>query len=306
MAHPLTLADFAGPCKPSGQHVCYQHCPVCGSDEWKLYVALDTGLWKCFAGRHNGGGKVDVGQADNPYTQGQELMDLLDGWQEPVAWDEVELPEWEPLTKMAKRYLMRRDIDEGLRRRLGLVERVDKPFRILIPYFDRAGNMVYWNSRRYSKDIGSGPKYLTAPGKHPLYEQRHPVAAASLSLFHEKAEGEVDPDWVLETGNSTAVLVEGVFDSWAVAQAGYHAIALGGKSLPAYLANDLLTLTQQSAIIVVMLDSDALAAALQIRDQISHKREVRIVPCPPGRDPGDMSPEEIRRMIHGDLDADSQ
>ncbi|MCP3654336.1 MAG: hypothetical protein GY766_05490, partial [Herbaspirillum sp.] len=101
MPRPTSLSDFAGECKPSGNNINYKHCPVCGSDEWKLYLDPTTGLYKCFAGRHNAGGKVDIGQASNPYTQGQELMDLLDGWKEPVTWGEIELPRWHLLTKMA-------------------------------------------------------------------------------------------------------------------------------------------------------------------------------------------------------------
>ena len=280
MERPTTLADFAGECKPSGQHICYRYCPVCGSDEWKLYVSPDTGLWKCFAGRHNAGGKVDIGQAADAYTQGQELMDLLSGWQEPVTWDEIDLPPFEPLSKMARRYLRKRGIDEGLAKRLGLVEWEDR-FRILFPFFDRAGSLIYWNSRRYSDHVGEGPKYYTADGKHPLYELR----------FQAKyTDGETRP--MMEV-----VLVEGIFDALAVHQAGYHAVALGGKSLPKYLRQDLLTITQDCGMITVLLDSDALASALTIRNQLSDQRQVAIRVCPPGKDPGDMTPDEIKEII---------
>lgn len=300
MPRPTTLSGFGGECKPSGDHICYRSCPVCGDDRWKVYVNPDTGLWKCFTGMCGAAGKLDVGQAADAYTQGQELMDLLDNWQEPVEWGEIDLPAWEPLTKMAKRYLRRRGIDEDLAARLGLVEMADLhgagKFRILIPFFDRAGNMIYWNSRRYSDDIGYGPKYLTSPGKHPLYEAdfryRNFALSANRTGKHEVARQEFA--WSLA---QPPVVVEGVFDAIAVARAGYQAIALGGKSLARYLKKDLLTMTHDCGIIVVMLDSDALGAALTIRDQLSDKRQVRIIPCPPGRDPGDMSPDEIRSLI---------
>jgi len=266
---PTTLADFAGECKPSGQHICYKYCPVCGSDEYKLYVSPDTGLWKCFAGRHNAGGKVDIGQAADAYTQGQELMDLLSGWQEPVTWDEIDLPPFEPLSKMARRYLRKRGVDDDMIKRLGLVEWEDR-FRILFPFFSRSGSLIYWNSRRYSDHVGEGPKYYTADGKHPLYELR---------------------------GAGPVVLVEGIFDALAVNRAGYHAVALGGKSLPKYLLPELLTLAADHDMINVLLDPDALAAALRIRDQLSDRKRVRIRVCPHGQDPGDMTPDEIKEII---------
>ncbi len=294
--HPESIADFVGPSKPSGQHICYKHCPMCGADDWKLYLAPDSGLWKCFAGRHNAGGRVDVGQSGSGYEQGQALMDLLSGWEETVEWGEIELPEWEPLSRSAQRYLIGRGIYEHLQRKLGLVEWTDK-FRIIIPYFDRAGNMVYYNSRRYSEHVGSGPKYITAEGRHPLYEQvpAKDDVLGELRLGTQRVSANVDAlsvDW-----QPYAVLVEGVFDAWAVAAAGYHAVALGGKSLPDYLRQDLLTLTAGCGMIVVMLDSDALAAAYRIRDQISDQRQVKIVPLLPGQDPGSMEPQEIREVV---------
>ncbi len=295
--HPESIADFVGPSKPSGQHICYKHCPMCGADDWKLYLAPDSGLWKCFAGRHNAGGRVDVGQSGSGYEQGQALMDLLSGWEETVEWGEIELPEWEPLSRSAQRYLIGRGIYEHLQRKLGLVEWTDK-FRIIIPYFDRAGNMVYYNSRRYSEHAGSGPSYITAEGRHPLYEVDWRREQAYWRGYRSPTRARDLVQSVVEAiYPNPPVLVEGVFDAWAVAAAGYHAIALGGKSLPDYLRQDLLTLTAGCDMIVVMLDDEALAAAYRIRDQISDQRQVKIVPLLPGQDPGSMEPQEIREAI---------
>lgn len=269
------MADFVGDCKPSGEHINYRHCPKCGSDEWKVYMSPDTGLWVCFASRHGEprGGKVDAGQAASAHSQSVELFAALRATDEKTEWPEVDLPPWVPLSKTAKRYLRKRGIDEALARKLGLVEWAEE-FRVLFPYFDRAGNLIYWNSRRYSDHAGYGPKYSAAPGKHPLYELRAGMAGPT-------------------------VLVEGVVDAVKVWQAGYHVLALGGKSLPRYLVNDLLTLTAGSGILVVLLDPDALAQAFRLREQLSDRRRVRIVALPPGKDPGDMTPDELREAISG-------
>ena len=282
-ASSLSLNSFDGPYRPSGEHINFKYCPVCRSDEWKLYLHPDTGLWKCFAGRHNAGGKIDMGQAADPTAQGADIMRLLEGWDaEPHVWEEIELPAWEPLSKSAKRYLRKRGIDEPLAKRLGMVEWVDK-FRILVPFFDRAGSLIYWTSRRYSDHAGEGPKYLTAPGRHPLYELRgcRPQGVPNLGM----------------PGECKAVLVEGVFDAISVYLAGYHAIALGGKSLPRYLKPELLTLTTGCGILVVMLDSDALAQAITLRNQLSDRKLVDIAVCPSGQDPGSMSPGQIREQV---------
>ena len=271
--NPTSLREFTGPSKPSGEQICFRICPVCGSDKWKVYVNPDTGKWLCFAGSCGARGVVDMGMAEEPRAAGQDILDTLERSLRGAGlmeWPEIDLPPFHELTFPARRYLTRRGIDEERTRQLGLVEWADKS-RILIPYFDRAGTLVYWNSRRYSERLGKGPKYLTAPGKHALF--------------------------VREGSSTILVIVEGVFDALACEDAGYSAVALGGKSLPSYLVRNLLTVAAGYGTIVVALDSDALDSALRIRAQLSDRMAVKIVTPPTGKDPGDMSPAEIQEML---------
>lgn len=268
---PTSLRDFSGECKPSGTQLNYRHCPVCGSDAWKVYLNPDNGMWICFAGGCGAKGQVEVGLDAQPKAAGQHILDeLYKHHDHGLEWEEVELPPWHELTFAAKRYLKRRRIDEASIQALGLVEWEDKS-RVLFPYFDRQGNLIYWNSRRYSDRLGEGPKYLTAPGKHPLYW-----------LEHERSDH--------------LVVVEGVLDAISVWQAGFSAVALGGKSLPRYLVKSLLTGAAEYDMIDVMLDPDALDAALRLRSQVFDRADVRVVPLK-DMDPGDMDPGQIKEIL---------
>lgn len=297
MMRPTSLRDFSGPSKASGEHINFQICPVCGSDKWKVFVNPETGGWNCFAGRCGAKGYIDVGLGDTASAGGAILSRLHEEPETPV-WEEIELPPWHELTGAATRYLRRRGIDEELSRKLGLVEWEDKS-RILFPYFDRQGQLIYWNSRRFSERMGEGPKYLTAPGRHPLYVLRSRWCP-HCEVTQEACEDEVlyHSGWAYGPKHPPRplVLVEGVFDAIAVWRAGFDAVALGGKSLPRYLVSDLLTLVDESGILVVMLDPDALDAALRIRNVLFDRVHVKVVPLM-YKDPGDMSPEEIKEAL---------
>jgi hypothetical protein len=268
---PRTLADFKGEVTPSGDQLNFRDCPVCGSDGKKVYLDPKTGAWFCFAGGHHAGGKVDVGLDDT--SAGQDLLDMLIVVHQSVVWSETELPPWEPLSKTAKNYLARRGIGQYEASKLGLVEWTGQG-RILVPYFSE-GELIYWTGRRYSTVYGEGPKYLSMPGKKPLYTPVH------------LDDHDVD----------TLVLVEGTFDAIRVEQAGYAAVALGGKSLPQYLREKLLTLARDRDIIIVMLDEDALGSAVQIQDTLMARTRATVRILPIDGDPGDMPKHEIRRMI---------
>ena len=262
---PRTLAEFTGAVRPSGSHLNFQQCPVCGHTGWKVYVNPDTGGWNCNAGTCGARGFLTVGlDVDAP---GADIMRRLDKSTPELEWEEVELPEWEELSSMALRYLYHRRISPDEAAAYGMVEVVDK-FRILIPYFDESGQMIYYNTRRYNDRLGYGPKYVAAPGKHPLFSASAPTGLLAIC--------------------------EGVFDAIAIRQSGYSAVALGGKSLPKYLRPQLLRLCENKTILLV-LDPDALADSLKLRSQLSDVCDPKIVLLP--KDPGDCLPGQIREKF---------
>jgi DNA primase len=256
---------------------------VCGSDSWKLYVNPETGMWYCHAAQHSGGGQVEVGAESNARSEGIQILRLLDGHQPQPAADEVQLPPFHKLTRTARRYLRKRGLGDDEIARLGLVEWEDK-YRILIPYFDREGQLVYWNSRLYSDNLGTGPKYKAAPGRHPLYV----------------------PDRTRKT--SKVVIVEGAFDAMAVARNTEHtAIALGGKSLPRYLRKSLRD-EMNSAIllsgggeIVVALDGDATGDIVRLIQTIVPPKGavLRAAEFKRDEDPASVTPDRLNEVING-------
>lgn len=278
---PHGLEDFGGEFRTSGNQINYRVCPVCGSDNWKLYVNPETGMWFCHAGQHGAGGQVEVGRQLRVQEEGATILRLLDGPDIQGPTGEVELPPFGELSRGARRYLARRGFSDEEIKTLGIVEWEDE-YRVLIPYFDDQGRLVYWNSRRYSDNLGDGPKYKTAPGKHPLYV----------------------PEC---TDDGVAVIVEGVFDALAVRRHTTHtAIALGGKFLPKYLRKPLrkvlsgVMLSVQGETIIA-LDGDAMAQSLRLAKSMPAppRTAVRLAHFDYGEDPGSVSPERLREVLSG-------
>ena len=101
------------------------------------------------------------------------------------------------------------------------------------------------------------PKYLCAPGKHPLY---------------------VLPEWTKYEGPVT--FVEGVMDAIVHYQAtGLPTVAVGGKTLPAYLMPQVDAISAGPR--VVMLDADAIQYSVRMAKQIGGSFRV----LPVGHDP---------------------
>lgn len=268
---PQSLADFHGLHRGSGEELNYQECPVCGSMNWKVYLNPITGLWFCFASGHQSGGRV---QTDDWSEEARaELLALLSTTDRtaPHDWPELDLPPWMPLTPIAQAYLARRGIHASTWGSLGIVEMRQTP-RVLIPYRGPLGRTIYWTGRAYTTWANEVPKYLSAPGTHPLY---------------------MVPRW---EPVKHAVLVEGPFDAIAVWQAtGQHAVALGGKSLSKRVETDLRRLVRDR--ITIMLDADAGAAALTLADQLMDQYQLRLVTLDDGTDPADTDPQNLRMLL---------
>lgn len=266
--NPKSMEDFTGLARDSGTQVNYHSCPVCGDTRWKVYADPVNGKWFCFA--HNGGGQVETSLQQE--TWAQDVLDQLAGKHariEAIKWPECDIPRWEPLCHRAIKYLADRGIDAGLARRMGIVEMKDR-LRVVLPYIGPTGQIIYWTARAYSS-LEDGPKYLGAGGKHPLY---------------------VLPNWMQ---TDELVVVEGALDAIAVHQhTGKHVAALGGKSLPLYLKPELLGLVKER--IILLLDSDALSAALTIKTRLPAHLHVDIVLLPDGEDPSSLG-EDIKELL---------
>jgi len=270
---PKTLDDLTGPWKRTTQIV-YRDCPVCARDNWKLYLSPDTGLWKCFG--CNAAGRLDLG-----HTNALAMLHVKS--QAAPTWAPMDLPPFKGLSAAAHDHLRwKYGLSPEQCARYSLVEGTAEPYigRILIPYFNQSGEIIYYTGRSY---IGEIPKYKAADGKHPLYI---PMFASCLSLLPSAL------------GRAGVTLVEGCFDAIKCWEAGWAAFALGGVGLPRHLLPSLIERIGRIPV-TVALDSDALdkALALQRRLQPFVAGEVRVVMLPPGQDPGSMPIDQLQEVL---------
>jgi len=236
----------SGDYRMSGDQRIYAQCPSCGKAN-KCYQSDETGAWYCFSCQAKGIVSDEITRADDLRKK------LFPQERHENSWPEMAMPEFKPLGNLARRWLRGRGITAP--EQFGIVE-LEGSTRVLLPYHGPSGRIIYWSTRHYIDD--GKPKYVTAPGRHPLY---------------------VLPEW---RKHDEVVIVEGVLDAIAHYLAtGIATIALGGKSLPNYLRSELAILAGDRR--TVMLDSDAFGAAMKLAGDIGGKVEL----LPDGMDPAD-------------------
>ena len=278
---PQTLDDFTGESRVAGDQIQFRRCPVCGDERWKTYVHPESGMWICFTGACGASGKVEV-------TRDVEtLASVLRPQASPYwAWDrwaEVDLPNNQHcLLTNSEQWLAQRGVSVKVRNSLKLVSGrfhdSDWYNKIIIPFYDPKGRIIYWSARQFEGDPGPR-KYLNCPNvKHPLYV---PNYATHSGRVYEYA--------------NPLVVVEGPFDAIACYQAGYFTAALGGTTLPRHLKKILLDMARSQ--VVIFLDHDALTKAVKLAKNLEAHADVRIVRPPRGKDPGDLNPNEIKELL---------
>ena len=147
--------------------------------------------------------------------------------------------------------------------------------RVVIPIHNRDGKLVAYAGRSID---GGEPKYKLPAGFHK-----------SLELFNlHRAVG---------VGGECALVVEGFFDCMKVHQAGYASVvALMGVSL-SERQEELLA--SKFSRIVLMLDGDEAGrgGAREIAARLVHRMYVKVVDLPDGKQPDQLSSEELRSIL---------
>ena len=149
--------------------------------------------------------------------------------------------------------------------------------RIAFPIHDSEGQLVAYAGRSID---GSEPRYLFPPNfrKSQVVFNLHRAMAGPAG---------------------SAIVVEGFFDCLRVHQAGYrNVLALMGVSLSEVQEQLLLERFQQ---LVLMLDGDEAGrrASQQLAARLSGKVSLSIAGVPSGRQPDQLSSEEIGRILAG-------
>lgn len=222
----------------------YRQCPYCSNDRWNFAVNLEKHVFHCWACDEGGG----------IYRLLRRLGIVLDfeidfkkHKEERVVPGVIPLPEGTVEISQAKDkakilgYLGSRDITEEDIKRYS-IKWSEKQKRIVFPFTDLAGEVIFWNARTIYKDVK--PKYLhSAVPKSEMVLQYHGVG---------------DEIWI----------VEGVFDGIAVNKLGKTVVMLMGSSISEHLMTYLRTLKTP---VVLCLDSDMMAK------QAKYEKELRSV-----------------------------
>jgi len=182
------------------------------------------------------------------------------------------LPESE-LKKMAIRYIESRGLTQAdiFKYRIGLGVKQGKYFSYIgFPFLDDDYNVHFFCARSF---VGGGLRYLFPKDTSKVNK--------NCIYFSEDTD--------------TIVLVEGVFDALKVAKAGFTVMALLGK----YLSQEQLEYIKESGFsnVTLFLDKDALDDAQKLK-RYCEKNELDVVIAQPTlKDPGDMTPEDIRTVL---------
>jgi DNA primase len=177
-------------------------------------------------------------------------------------------------------YLRQRGVDLTTAARFGVGYYAGSGFlrhRIVFPIHDGQGRLVAYAGRRVDD---SEPRYLFPPGFRK-----------SLVIFNlHRAVSEA-------RHAGSAIVVEGFFDCLRVHQSGYpNVVALLGTSLSGAQEKLLLDRFQK---LVLLLDGDEAGrrASRQLAGRLRRKVSLSLAEAPGGRQPDQLSSEEIDRIL---------
>ena len=261
------------------------HCTFCNHHKKKLQINLKSLRWHCWVcgtGGHNL--KQLFKKLKATREQFKELFNLLGEYtpiksddstkfQQTVSLPKEYIPLWErqstPDYRQAMSYLMKRGISilDIIKYGMGYCEDGLYSGRIIIPSYDKEGNLNYFVGRSF---YDTKLKY------------KNPAVSKDIVGF------ELFINW-----NEPIVLVEGVFDAIAIKR---NAIPLFGKTIPDNLMRKIIQ--KKVKEIYLCLDKDALKDALSISKTLMDSGiRVGMVDLPNDSDPSSLGFERIHSML---------
>ena len=278
------LHNAIGRSKPStkGNHAF--HCPFCKHHKPKLEVDPKSGVWHCWVCNEKGRTPTSLLRKLNASAA---LIKEMRGYfpdgktnLDDKVYDKVELPkEYRPFTtpsttlpyRQAKAYITRRGFSEQdiLKYNVGYCETGKYANSIIIPSFDKNGQLNYFISRSFEKDPGR--KYNA-----PSCNKNNLIG---LEYFI---------NWKVPV-----ILCEGIFDAIALKR---NAVPLFGKTIPKAL---MLKLVESDVKTVYLaLDKDALKEAINYSQQLLNLgKDVYLIELN-GKDPSEIGFENMTKYLH--------
>lgn len=272
-------------------------CPFCRHPEHKkkLYVNLDQsknqfGNWQCWVCDRSGKSLFTLlKKADAPKRLFKRLEKHVDKSYTPRDGDDeddgeddftISLPEdfrplWKEQDDIVSTHALNRLKDRNLsygdvvKHRIGYCRSGDYKKRLIIPSYDRGGQLNYFVGRRiWSSQF---PKY-----KNPQAPRAEIIPFESMINWREPV-----------------VIVEGPFDAISTRR---NAIPLLGNSVPEKLFTRLVKASTEK--IVIALDADMKETALDISERfLGEDFIVKLLDLPEEKDPGDLGFENMQGLI---------
>jgi DNA primase len=280
------LHSVLGKSKPStkGNHAF--HCPFCKHHKPKLEIDPNTGFFHCWTCEPATKGRNLVSLLKKLHASSEQIQEMKtyfpDGKVEinEKKYAAVQLPkEFVPLNKIstklayrhAKAYIGRRGITDidVIKYNIGYCESGKYANSIIIPSYDKNGQINYFISRSFEKDPAR--KY-NAPSCNK----------------NELIGFEYYINWKIPV-----ILCEGIFDAIALKR---NAIPLFGKTIPKSLMMKLVE--NDVKTVYLALDNDALKEALNYSQQlINLGKDVYLIELQ-GKDPSDIGFENMTKFLH--------
>jgi DNA primase len=283
-----TLNSVLGVGKSTSKGNYAYHCPFCNHHKPKLEINLnetDNGenKWHCWVCDKRGKSIVKLFQLISApkekilevktvtkYTSGKiEIKEIDKKVELPEEFVSLSIPDSNIEYKHAISYLKRRQItlDDILKYNIGYCINGKYSNCIVIPSYDKDGNLNYFTARNFDKN--SSVKY------------KNPDVSRDIIPF------ELFINW-----NLPIILCEGPFDALAIKR---NVIPLLGKNIQKSLKKKLAKSEVQK--IYIALDKDAIKQALTFCEElINEGKEVYLVEMN-GKDPSEMGFENFTNLI---------
>jgi len=280
------LHSVLGKSKPStkGNHAF--HCPFCKHHKPKLEIDPKSGFYHCWTCQPETKGRNLVSLLRKLQASPEQISEMRsyfpDGKGEinEKTYAKVQLPkEFVPLTRsstklayrQAKAYLTGRGFTEQdlLKYNIGYCETGKYANSVIIPSYDKSGNINYFISRSFQRDPGR--KY-DAPSCNK----------------NELIGFEYFINWKVPV-----ILCEGIFDAIALKR---NAIPLFGKTIPRALMKKLVE--NDVKTVYLALDNDALKEALKYSVQLLNQgKDVYLIELE-DKDPSEIGFENVTKYLH--------
>jgi DNA primase len=274
--------------RTSGNNYAF-YCPICNHRKPKLELDFDTEYYHCWTCQPATKGRSivslmkrlkisnDIIKEVKRYSKYKESRNDKENKEEtlqlklPPEYKSLSEQQSSIIAKHALNYLEQRGItkDDIFKYRLGYCESGRYRNSIVIPSYDKLGNLNYFVTRTFEKDA-------TRKYSNPKVDKRGIVGFENYI------------NW-----NVPVILCEGVFDAIALRR---NAIPLLGKSITEGLMKELVR--PEVKTVYICLDQDALKDALSYAEKLLNLgKEVYLVELG-GKDPSEIGFKEVTKLLH--------